>query len=312
MERWLDMDVEDLATPSSASASGADAHTSAATSATDKHIDVKEAPPEDDSEWLPMADEECALDMEWWHAMDVEAVAAPSSASASGADAHTDAATSATGKHIHVKKEQHEFIKNEFQHPEKPRPKVVLKSKARAKPKEEPMRLRKRPQPPMTPPPNMGLKSKALAQPQDDEPVLKKCPRPPSTPPPQVFGTRTAPIGSRRAARCTGSKHDAEQLYVPGSARNHQATKVRDTTTRSDYADADTMSARDPVRENQKSMAVSSALGAEKRDTYRALAAAQRLAAKDAGNTSQDSHRLWLDKRYKKRNEKRWHHAAQS
>ena len=37
-------------------------------------------------------------------------------------------------------------------------------------------------------------------------------------------------------------------------------------------------------------------LGVQKRDRFRELVAAQRLAALEAGVTSRDSHRLWLDK----------------
>ena len=44
----------------------------------------------------------------------------------------------------------------------------------------------------------------------------------------------------------------------------------------------------------------------EKRDTLRARAAAQRAAAVETGSTAQDSHRLWLDKKYAKRTAKRF------
>ena len=248
--------------------------------------------------------------------MDFESVAAPSAASASGADVHGDATTSATGNQVNVKQKTKPIVKKEPL-------KVILKSKARPKPKQEMLRTpllnvvdksgslgksqhdqprpKTRPRPPRTTPP-----------PQNDDPMLKKGPRPPSTPPPPVVLKRAAAIGSRDFARCTGLKHDGGDLQLPGSARNQQATEVRDKTTRSHYVDANTIYALDSVGENQKSMAESTALGSEKRDTYRALAAAQRLPAKEAGNTSKDSHRLWLDKKYKKRNEKRWQHAAQS
>ena len=56
----------------------------------------------------------------------------------------------------------------------------------------------------------------------------------------------------------------------------------------------------------EKHGAPASAKAYDMRDSLRATAAAQRAAAKAAGGTTRDSHRLWLDKKYAKRNAKRY------